>query len=234
MLKLAAAPPNFLPDITYFYKMSQCNTFVIADDIHFNTKTDITRTKIKSATGKQWLTVPVITKGMGKQTIKDVRISYNSDPGWAKRHLKTIQVNYNYSPYFEYYVDHFTQIYQKEWRFLLDFNLAFITLIREALRIETPIEFSSPLNSSVEKSEKIIEIVKYYKHTTYYTNVQDSVFLEAKKFDNANIGLAYFTNHPPIYRQLFGEYIEGLSILDLLFNEGPEAKWLLLEGNNLK
>ena len=112
---LVAERPHYIPTIDYFHKMVCSDTFVLADDILYTTGSLVNRTAIKSPEGKQWLTVPVLTRGKGKQAIGEVQI--DPERNWRKKHWKAIYLNYKYAPYFEYYRDFFEQLYQKERNF---------------------------------------------------------------------------------------------------------------------
>ena len=96
---LAVEQPCYLPNIGYFFKMKYADVFVLADTFQFTTHNNINRAHLKTANGVSWLTVPVLTRGMGRQSINEVRI----DPihNWQRNHYKTLLVNYGMTPYFE-------------------------------------------------------------------------------------------------------------------------------------
>lgn len=227
MSTFAASPPHYLPGIDFFYKMSRAQQFVIADDLIYRDKGRVNRTLIKNASGMQWLTVPVRHRRSERQWIRDVRI--DTSRHWGQKHRKTLEVNYRYSPYFEYYVDAFAKIYEREWRYLLDLDLALIGLIRKALAITVPLQRSSSLDLAEGATEKIIDLAGKIGAGRYLASPEDANFLDPSRFQEAGVGLVYSDFHPRPYRQQFGDFMPGLSIVDLLFNEGPEAKWILLE-----
>ncbi|NIV92323.1 hypothetical protein GWN42_05845, partial [candidate division KSB1 bacterium] len=108
---LAAHQPAYLPDLTFFYKMSVADMFVLADTLQFSKHGAINRAKIKTARGINWLTVPVLTKGREGQSIAEVEI--NGAQAWQHKHWKTLVVNYTYAAYFEKYADFFANLYEK-------------------------------------------------------------------------------------------------------------------------
>lgn len=207
--------------------MSRAQQFVIADDLIYRDKGQLNRARIKHAAGVQWLTVPVQHRRAGRQWIRDVRIETSRH--WGQKHRKTLEVNYRYSPYFEYYVDAFAKIYEREWRYLLDLDLALIGLIRQALAITVPLQRSSALDLAEGASEKIIDLAGKIGAGSYLAAPGDAAFLDPFRFQEAGVILAFSDFHPRPYRQQFGDFVPGLSVVDLLFNEGPEAKWILLE-----
>ena len=198
---LAAHQPNFIPWIGYFHKMAQAAKFVLADDLQYTAHGFINRNHIKTRNGKQWLTVPVITKGKGLQKINEVRI--DKEQNWRQKHWNSLQLNYKYAPYFDYYADFFERIYQKDWTFLVDLNIELIEFVRKSLNISCPIVLSSELDLRSDATERIVDIEKLFK--------------------DAGIDLIYTDFKHPIYHQQFGEFVSHFSIIDLLFNEGVRA-----------
>lgn len=222
---LAAHQPNFIPWIGYFHKMAQADKFVLADDVQYTTHGFINRNYIKTRQGKQWLTVPVITKGRGLQKIKDVRIDTNQN--WRQKHWTTIELNYKYAPYFEYYADYFQQIYEKEWEFLVDINIELIEFVREQLNIPCPIQLSSELDLKHGATERIVDMTRKTNCTQYISGASGKNYLDEDQFKEAGIRLIYGEFQHPTYRQQFDDFLPNLSIIDLLFNEGVNAANLI-------
>jgi hypothetical protein len=222
---LTADKPNYLPAIDYFYKMARADIFVIADDIPYTSGGAINRTSIKSAEGKLGLAVPVLTGGRGKQAIREVKMDPTKN--WRQKHWKALQLNYKYAPYYEYYADFFNQLYQKEWQYLIDLNGNIIEFIREALGIRNQLIFSSALKTRSGATEKIVDIVKALGCGKYLSWQGDLSFLDEKQFEREGIELVQLTYQPAEYRQQFGAFISNLSIMDVLFNNGPKTKHLL-------
>lgn len=224
---LAAHQPNYIPWIGYFDKMARADKFVLADDVQYTTHGFINRNYIKTRQGKKWLTVPVITKGKGFQKINEVRI--DKEQNWALKHWNSIQLNYKYGPYFDYYADFFERLYQKEWIFLVDLNIAIIEFVREALNISWPMVLSSELDGTyglVERSdatERIVDLAIKTGCTKYLSGVTGKKYLKENLFEEAGIQLIYSDFQHPTYHQQFGEFVSNLSIIDLLFNEGARA-----------
>lgn len=226
MITFAADLPGYIPGLSFFYKMSRVETFAIADDLRFYGKGTLNRARIKTADDVQWLSVPLLRKGKGPQFIKDLRI--DNTRHWGQKHWKTLRVNYSYSPYFEYYIDYFEEIYRKEWTFLLDLNMVIIELARKALGIESPLSFTSAEKLREGATEKIVDLALKTGAGCYMADPAHRQFLDEKMFAENNIELLFSDFQPRPYRQQFGRFEADLSIFDLLFNEGPEAKWILL------
>jgi len=220
-LILAAHQPNFIPWIGYFHKMAQADKFVLGDDVQYTTHGFINRNYIKTRQGKQWLTVPVITKGKGLQRINEVRI--DKDQNWQQKHWSTLELNYKYAPYFEYYADYFQQLYKKKWEFLVDLNIELIEFVRKQLNIPCPIQLSSELDLRSDATERIVDMATKTGCTKYLSGESGKNYMNEKLFEDAGIELIYSGFQNPTYHQQFGEFVSHLSIIDLLFNEGVRA-----------
>lgn len=225
---LAAARPSYLPHVSWFHKWATADCFMLADDIVFSPKSDVNRARIKTAQGTQWLTVPALRKGKGAQTIKDLKI--DNIRNWRQKHWKTLLTNYRPTPFFEYYADFFETIYAREASFLIDFNTEIIAYLQKALKIEHPFLLTSEVEIARKNtpSARIVAIAKKMNCDTYLANPGDDVFLDKAIFDAANIRLQFQKFSPPVYTQLLGAFLPNLSVIDLLFNTGPDAGRLLL------
>jgi len=168
------------------------------------------RCSIYGANGKTDLVIPVV-KDHGKKTLlKDVRIEYVTP--WQKTHWRSILSAYASAPFFEYYEDSFAPFYKKQYEFLLDLNMELLRMTLDLLEIRrtirTSTEFSTPeagrdLNSSIHPKKAFSHLDFPYKAVPYH-----QVFSEKHGF------------------------IPDLSIMDLLFNEGPNAMMVLKGGMN--
>lgn len=229
MVVLTAQQPLYLPNTGFFRRMAQADRFVFADTVQFTSHDLINRSRIKTPGGARWLTVPILSKGKGKQRICDVRIEPTSN--WRRKHWKLLQVNYRYAPYFEFYADFFDDLYRKEWKFLMELNLRIIEFLKTVLGISTPAEIGSQYNLQWGDSEKIIGILNALNCDAYLAREEDRHFLDSKQFGKAGKQLRIDSFSPPVYRQQFAEFIPGLSVVDLLFNEGPASKNILGVGS---
>ncbi len=224
---LAADKPNYLPQISFFYKLIQSDQFVIADDIRFTSHDFINRSPIKSNSGETWLTVPVLTRGRGGQLIKDVQI--DTGRNWRRKQFKAICVNYKYTPYFEYYIDFFDGFYQKDWRYLIDLNYTAIEFLVKAMGISIPLRLSSALNIDSRGTAQIIDICKAVNCHRYLAWENDKSFLKSYLFTAAKIEIRFLEFRSETYHQQHQNFLPNLSIIDLLFNLGPIGKKMLID-----
>ncbi len=189
----------YLPPIIYFKQLLTADDCIIDLNEYFVKQTYRNRCTILGADGKLDLVVP-IHKRNSKQLMKDVRLS--NDENWQKIHWKSIEAAYRSSPYFEFYEDSFYPFYnKKKHTFLTDFNLELMNTICPLLKIPTSINLSEQY---IEPSEEIIDF--------------------RTKISPKNKSLAEMKQ--PSYIQVFSDKLgfqKHLSIVDLLFNEGPNG-----------
>ncbi len=227
---LAAHQPCFFPSVHFLAKLISANIFVLADDLKFTRQAQINRTKIKTVEGAKWLTVPVLTKHQKSQLIRDVRI--NNISNWQRKHLKTLHVNYIYASYFEKYMDYFENLYQKRFQILIDLNLEIIQFLCKELNITTKIVLSSEIKGSHEGGRKIIDYLTHLNCRTFLAEPQYKDYLTKIDFSKHGKNVKYFYFTDPVYYQQFGGFCPGLSVVDLLFNEGLESKNILTKYNS--
>ena len=201
----AVIHPTYFPAIAHFVAMTHHDIVFEVQD-HYQKQTYRNRTYVYSPNGKQLLSVPVKhTKKDGHQHYKEVKIEY--DFNWRKQHQKTLETIYRSSPFFEFYEDDVIPVFQKKHAWLTDLNLETIQLMCNCLQLDL-----APEKTSAYK--KIIP------------GASDLRSLSDAKKEPA------FTFEP--YRQVFDQkhgFISNLSILDLLFNEGPNAVSYLMRQN---
>jgi hypothetical protein len=187
------------------------------------------RNKIRTREGSIWLSVPVVTKGLGRQKIMDVKIDNSVD--WRAEHLKSIRSCYGRAEFFGRYFPFFEELYAKSWSGLSDLNIAIIEYMVKEMSIETGIYFESRLGIESKKTDRIIEICGKLKAGIYLSGSGGRDYLEEEKFAASGIRLEYQEFAHPGYRQQFmkdaGDFIPYMSALDLLFNEGPRSREIL-------
>jgi len=223
-MKVAIHQPNFLPWLGYFYKMAKSDVFVILDNVQYEKNGLTNRTKIKTTQGERWLTLPVSQKF--PRMIKKIElVNFENE---KKKILKTIELNYKKAKYFDYLFPELKKILEKEWRYLADLNIELIKLLEEKLKIKTKLEIASSYDFQGESDDLLISICKKFNAESYLSGRGGSKYQDENKFKKANIKLEYTDFICLPYPQLWGDFIPGLSIIDLLFNCGPKSDEILL------
>lgn len=198
----AIFPLFYLPPVSYFSALKiQHNPILFEKEEHFPKQTYRNRTKIYSPNGPLDLFLPVIKGSKYHTKMKDVRISY--DFKWQRLHWLSMESCYRNSPYFEFYEDGLVKFYEQKFDFLFDYNQELLSWIFKQLKQTPAIAYT----------------------TTYEADIPELLDFRIKnKFRNPE-ELPGLINKP--YQQVFAEkhgYIPNMSIVDLLFNQGPQAK----------
>lgn len=196
--------------------------FILYDDMQFTRRDWRNRNQIKTKDGVKWLTVPVEVKGKYFQKINETRIS---DKNWGREHWNTIVHSYSKAKYFKEYKDAFEEIYINTSEELLSkVNHKFLQTVNDILGISTKMRWSSEFRLLDEKTERLVDICKSSGATDYYSGPAAKAYMNEDLFKEANINVHYFDySGYPEYHQLHGEFTHAVSIIDLIFNEGPDA-----------
>lgn len=225
MTTIAIHQPNFIPWCGYFYKMSKADIFVLLDDVLHSKKSYTNRINIKTPNGIKRLTVPLLKKEI---LIKDIPIS--NDGKWNRQQIKLIHDSYSKAPYFNDYYSGLEEIFLDQWNYLVDFNIENINFIKNNLGINTNIIRSSELDiDNTDKNNRNLMITKELGGDVYLSGDGGGRQYNVEEmFHTEGLEVQYTSFSHPIYNQLWGDFEFGLSILDLLFNEGPNSLKLLM------
>lgn len=222
---LSVHQPQYIPWLGYFDKIDKSDCFIFLDNVQYKNREYQNRNKIRTKDGWMWLTVPVISKGLGRQKICDVKI--NNEFSWQKEHLKTLENYYNRAPFFKKHYHFFESVYTIKWEKLLDLNIHIIKYLLEQLGIDTPLYYESEIGTSNQGTERIIQICKKLKADIYLSGIGGKNYLKEEQFPQAGIKLEYQNFIHPVYHQQYMQeedsFLRYMSIIDLLFNEGPES-----------
>ena len=225
MKVVAIHQPEYLPWLGFFKKMMNAELFVFLDDVQFRKKGWQNRNRIRINDGTALLSIPVHTHSYPK--INEVTI--DNEKNWSIRHKKSILYNYARAPYFDEIKDFIESIFEKKFQYLVDLNTEIIKFIMNELEIKSKIVFSSELEISKKGSDRVLDICKAVGADHYITGTfWAESNLRVEEFKKSNIDIEFQKFQHPIYKQIHGEFIPEMSIIDLLFNEGrKEAKKIL-------
>ena len=193
--------------VRYFSKLAVYPQIYIEQHENFIKQTYRNRTVILGPNGTIPLIVPVEKGREKKITIKELRIAYDEE--WQRTHWRTIFSAYNSSPFFEYYADDLEPFFRKKFSFLFDLNQEITETLIEILEIPGSLNLTEDFECIPQN----------------YLNFRENISPKAHKVSE-DPGFA-----PKTYTQVFSEkfgFIPDLSILDLLFNEGPSAHQVLM------
>ncbi len=223
---LSILQPGYLPYSGFFELMARCDVFVIYDDVQYDKNSWRNRNRIRGPKGPVWLTVPVKVKGRFGQKINEVEIDNSSK--WAKKHLGTIRQHYGSAPHFGDYLPFLESVLTREWRLLIDLDMAVIDHLRCLLGITCPVVYSSSLKSGGHKTDRVISICRELDVDAYLSTNGARDYICESAFAEAGIAFAYQDYSPPEYPQALPGFVSHLSALDLLMNIGPGSMIALL------
>lgn len=189
--------PTYFPNIAHFVAILTSENLIFEVCDNYQKQTFRNRSEIYGANGKLALSVPVSYTQKQRQQSKDVLISSTDD--WQSHHQKSLDSAYKMSPFYEFYIDDLMPLFKTNFKFLLDLNLKCFELLSEAIQF----------NTSFSLTESFTILVNDKKDFRYLVN--------AKK----NTGFQ-FDKYTQVFTEKHG-YLPNLSILDLLFNEGPNT-----------
>jgi len=212
--------PNYLPWLGFFDKMLLCDTFIIEDNVQFEEQGFQNRTRIKTANGVRWLTVPI--RHVGKSLpINEVMIANEAEEDWAKDHWLALKFNYCRAPYWKKYNGFFEQTFSQRWVKLVDLNMHLIEGLMEFLNLKKkPLVMASSLGVAGRKSELLLAQVKALGGATLLSGVGARSYLDVQRFEKEGIGVVFQDFRYPVYPQFSGEFVPDLSVVDYLFRVG--------------
>ncbi|MEH6538062.1 MAG: WbqC family protein [Psychroserpens sp.] len=199
--------PVYFPNVAHFVAMVQAKEIVFEVCDNYQKQTYRNRSSILGANGKLDLNVPVLYSQKNRQAYQYVEI-FNTE-NWQTQHLKSLESAYRTSPFFEFYIDDLLPLFEMETNTIMDFNFKCIEVVFDCLQL--PFSFSK----------------------TEHFDLDTTGLLDARGLANSRKEIQQ--NFKP-YAQVFDEkhgFLSNLSILDLLFNEGPNTE-LYLSAQTLK
>jgi hypothetical protein len=218
--------PGYLPWLGFFEQVYKSDVFVIYDDVQYDKHSWRNRNRIKTPQGALWLTVPVITRFEDRTLTKDILIDNKTN--WRKKHLLSIRHNYSRAPFFLQYIPLFEETYSREWETLIDLDLFLIERLINALGMtDKRLVRSSTLKVTGARVDRLIAICKRFQADTFYEGASGKNYIDENIFSDQGIRVVYQEYSHPVYRQIHGDFVPYLSLIDLLFNHGPESLAIL-------
>jgi hypothetical protein len=220
---LAIVQSCYIPWKGYFDLIASVDEFVLFDDRQFTRRDWRNRNRVRTPHGTIWLTIPVRVKGRYEQRIDETVVS---DPGWSRTHWKTLVHSYSAATHFDGYRDRFEQAYaelEREPRLSL-INRRLLEEVCEVLGIRTTLSWSTDYAAEGTKTARLVSICRAAGATHYLSGPRAREYLEETMFADAGIELSYFDyNGYPPYPQPYPPFEHAVTVLDLIFNVGPEA-----------
>lgn len=188
--------PTYFPSISHFAAMAQSGKITFEMEDNFQKQTNRNRMYIYSPNGIQLLNIPIKHSNTVHQKTKDIKIEQAFD--WQKQHFKSLEAAYRSSPFFEYFEADIAPIFEKKYDFLMDLNFEVIEVVAKCLRMD----------------------LAYKKTTEYFKEAEG--FADYRFLANGKKDASQFEPYPQVFEEKAG-FLNNLSVLDLLFNEGRYA-----------
>ncbi|GJL86229.1 MAG: hypothetical protein DHS20C02_20040 [Micavibrio sp.] len=221
MKRVAISQSNYIPWKGYFDLINLVDDFVLYDDVQYTKNDWRNRNIIKTQNGGHWLTIPIQNNKL-ETKIKETVTAKN---GWEKKHWRTIQQSYAKAPYFKEFFQDFEEIYlNMDEEYLSKINYTFIVAINKILNINTNLHWSSDFKLPDDRNERLISICKSLNADVYVSGPAAKDYLDESLFAAENIDVEWmdYSGYPE-HEQLFPPFEHAVTVLDLIFNTGPEA-----------
>lgn len=228
MRRAAIMQPTYLPWLGYFALIDIVDVFVFLDDVQFDRRSWQQRNRIKGPNGEILLTVPV-HKAPRDAVIEDIEINFEQD--FPDNHIANLEHNYRPAPYFDDYVGEIIGILRNPMRRLADLNITLIKKLIELLGLDADFLRSAGARSDGTKDVYLARICQEVSADRYLSPPGARTYLEGSDaFRSRDISIQFLDFDHPTYPQLYGSFLSHLSVVDLLFNVGPEAPGVLRSG----
>jgi len=211
--------PNFLPWPGFFHKWMLADALILLDTVQYEKNEWQNRNRIKTAQGAQWLTVPVRYRYPEK--INEVSIA---DKRWPRKLCGSVEQAYARAPYLKTYWPQLRDTLNEPCESLRDMNVALIRTVGSFLDCQAPLHMAADLAvDNTDPTARLLELCAKLDAGAYLSGQEGRGYLDAEAFAMSDLKLYFQQVDAPVYKQLHGDFISHLSILDLLLNLGPEA-----------
>lgn len=225
MKSVVVLQSNYIPWKGYFDLINEADLFIFYDDNQYTKRDWRHRNKIKASSGPEWIIVPA-----GSDTDRLICEVEIKDSTWQQKHWKTLLQNYRNCPHFERYRHFFEDFYLgRSWTNLSEMNHYLIqNIATDFLGMRTVFKDSRGFKLSGQKQDRLLDLVVKAETDRYISGPAAKCYIEPERFSAAGIELVWkdYSGYPQ-YPQRFPPFEHGVTILDLLFNVGPDAPWYI-------
>jgi len=227
--RLAIVQSNYIPWKGYFDLIASVDEFVLFDEVQYTRRDWRNRNRIKTREGAIWLSIPVAVKGNYLAPIREIEVS---DPEWNVQHWRTLVASYSRARSFREMAPLLEELYLgcRETR-LSEINRRFLEAICGWVGIGTPLRWSweYPSRGTAGPSQRLAEICSQAGAAVYLSGPAAKAYLQPELFAERGIAVEYFDySGYPEYEQLHPPFDHHVSIVDLLFSAGEDARRYLL------
>jgi hypothetical protein len=218
-MRVVVLQPSFLPWQGHLDQYAWCDRFVLYDDVQYDKHGWRNRNRILTPQGVAWLSIPVKVKGA--PLIRDVEVDY-AQP-WRRKHLESLRQSYSKAPFFDWLYPELQRYYANDWSKLLDWDVEGLKWLAERLGMAWKGVFSSDLGVGGQKTERLIGICQKLGASEYLTGDAARDYLDESQFEQIGVKVRWHGYQHPVYPQRGQEFVSHLSIVDLMFQVGPDS-----------
>ena len=219
MTTVVISQPMLFPWVGMFEQIRQADVFVHYADVAFSKGSFVNRVQLKTATGWEWMTIPLVSRQLG-DLIQDLVADDSED--WRRRHLQRLAELYRPAQYSEEMLELVRSVYDRSYSRLSDLLIASCDAVCEyfGLARQTRFLHSTELAIAGNSSQRVLNIVRHFDGTRYVTGHGAKNYLDHEAFEAAGIAVEYLDYRRLPYPQLHGPFNPHVSILDLIANCG--------------
>lgn len=223
--KVAIIQSNYIPWKGYFDIINDSDLFVFYDDVQFTKNDWRNRNKIKCEGGTMWLSVPVgqeLNRNINEVTIKQ--------GVWERKHFKNMEQFYHKAPYFKNYREFFAHVYlERKWENLSELNQFLVkTIATDFLGSKTVYDNSENYKPEGKRLERLLDLIKKCGGEVYISGPSAKNYIDEEEFKKCGVDIEFkdYSSYPE-YTQFYPPFEHYVSIIDLLFNTGPDAAYYI-------
>lgn len=220
-MRVTIHQPEYLPYLGFFDRLLYADTLVLLDTAQFQRGGFINRNRIKTPTGSQWLTVPIV--GRKKDVKKSIQSVYiDQGKPWQEEHLRAIELNYGKAVHFDEFFPPLREILSRNWEGISALDIALIEWVVSVFKLNVRLVQSSTLPITGSATEQLVDISQKLGADAYISGPGGKNYLEMGRFSEAGIAVTFHDFKHPVYPQRFnGTFEPNLSVIDYIFNCGP-------------
>jgi hypothetical protein len=213
--------PAYFPPLAGCAKMAAADVIVRAESFRFSRKEWAHRAGILTAVGVRWLSIPVLSKGRAAARIEELAIDAHQP--WQEQHWRALEYNYHNAPYFYYYADGVRALIHAAGTSLVQLLASAVDFTGNCLNLKGKWISSSGLPDIADRTDRVLAWAALCGCDHYLIWPFEEALLDVPRLGSAGIRLRILEFEEAPYHQQFSGFVPGLSLLDLLFNEGPQA-----------
>lgn len=221
----AVHQPGFIPYLGFFHKFKNSDVFIFYDTAQYSKNDFMNRNRIKTPNGPLWLTIPVSTH-LGER-IYETKITATP---WRDKHLRTLEAMYKKTPYFNEIFGIIEKVYREKNDRLVDVTIPILKELCTQFSPQVQIFLASELtlDLNLKSTEALVAMMKRVGADTYLSGPGAKDYLVEDLFVQENIQVVWQDFHHPTYKQLYGEFVPNLSVIDALFHLGTKMVFDIL------